>query len=577
MRGWAIAAGIVVLLGFVLRIADFDEYWLNPDEGIYWSMLSWSDFGRFWDEFLGNAHPPLYFLVLRGIGALSDEFAAFRGVALVSGVAAIWVTWLLARELAHDAPETRREVFALVAALLLAISPSAVMQSQIMRPYMFLLLELGVAALFVLRWLRLAATRAMAPTVQAGSDGASEGTGERVSNRSLIFASLAMLLAVLTHYSSFLVLAVLVAVAGFAVLRSRALGRAELLRLGIAFAIPGLVAITLFFVHIRPHVMAQAAEQVGDSLESQAVEGWLRPFFIFGLGQVWTNFVGFVALFVGDALVGAATIALLAGFVLLGVQRRFELLLLSGGLLALMILAAAAKKYPFGCSRHSSHALGLVPLPLAWTIACAATWRGREWLGAILLAGLAAAYSPLHALVGATQTTTHVLPERAAKRSEINSFVEQLAATPGKDPMLIAARTYYSLLPLFADVRENATVGSDERYRFFEWRGRTVVAAQSWKLEIRPQDLAKPEHLFNLARLVETEHPEIGLAKSDRVLMAFAGWAMDIPDTIVKADLAAPPAHRLVASRPFGSQHCAAFHYRLATYVRRIANARRKD
>ena len=84
----------LVALGFVLRARGLSEYWLNPDEGIYYSSLTAGSFGDFWAEVLANAHPPLYYLLLRGVGLLTWDFVWLRGTSLLFGTAAIWLFWL---------------------------------------------------------------------------------------------------------------------------------------------------------------------------------------------------------------------------------------------------------------------------------------------------------------------------------------------------------------------------------------------------------------------------------------------------------------------------------------------------
>ena len=89
----------LVVVGFVLRVRGLSEYWLNPDEGIDYGILTAGSFGDFWTGVIANAHPPLYYLVLRGAGFLTWDFVWLRGTSLLFGTAAIWLFWLLGREL----------------------------------------------------------------------------------------------------------------------------------------------------------------------------------------------------------------------------------------------------------------------------------------------------------------------------------------------------------------------------------------------------------------------------------------------------------------------------------------------
>ncbi|MDH3423925.1 MAG: hypothetical protein OEN00_13100, partial [Gemmatimonadota bacterium] len=58
-------------MGFALRLTGLSEYWVNPDEGIYYSTLTRVSSREFWAEVMANAHPPAFYVLLRGLGALT--------------------------------------------------------------------------------------------------------------------------------------------------------------------------------------------------------------------------------------------------------------------------------------------------------------------------------------------------------------------------------------------------------------------------------------------------------------------------------------------------------------------------
>ena len=95
-RYWLICL-LIVLLGLALRVGGLTGFWVNPDEGIYYGALT-SKFADFWTQLENNAHPPLYYLLLRGMGVFSVDFVWFRSLSLVSGCLTIWGTYLLGRE-----------------------------------------------------------------------------------------------------------------------------------------------------------------------------------------------------------------------------------------------------------------------------------------------------------------------------------------------------------------------------------------------------------------------------------------------------------------------------------------------
>ena len=119
-HGSMLALGILGL-GVIFRIEGFTEWWLNPDEGIYYSVLTREHFADFWAQASATAHPPLYFLLLRGLGSLSTDFVWLRSLALVSGSAAVYIFFLVGRELGGTG--SRAWLAGLLSGLALAISP----------------------------------------------------------------------------------------------------------------------------------------------------------------------------------------------------------------------------------------------------------------------------------------------------------------------------------------------------------------------------------------------------------------------------------------------------------------------
>ncbi|HSH75909.1 MAG TPA: glycosyltransferase family 39 protein, partial [Longimicrobiales bacterium] len=117
-------------------------------------------FAGFWSEATATAHPPLYFLILRGVALVTTDFGWLRAVALLSGVAAVHVLVLVGREVGGRG--VRAWLTGLLAGLLVAVSPRAVSLSQVIRPYMLLVLLLASALLFLLRYRRTRAGRHLA-------------------------------------------------------------------------------------------------------------------------------------------------------------------------------------------------------------------------------------------------------------------------------------------------------------------------------------------------------------------------------------------------------------------------------
>ena len=82
--GWA-GAFALLTLGFILRVRGLSTYWLNPDEGIYYSALTRTSFGDFWADVIANAHPPAFYLLLRGLGLFTWDFVWLSGTSVLFG------------------------------------------------------------------------------------------------------------------------------------------------------------------------------------------------------------------------------------------------------------------------------------------------------------------------------------------------------------------------------------------------------------------------------------------------------------------------------------------------------------
>ena len=100
-HAWVLCS-LICVVGFVLRVRGIGEYWTNPDEGIYYSMITWERWGNFWSQWWAQAHPPLYYLVLRVLGSAFDaSFTALRWPSVIGGTLWIPAAFLLLREWAR--------------------------------------------------------------------------------------------------------------------------------------------------------------------------------------------------------------------------------------------------------------------------------------------------------------------------------------------------------------------------------------------------------------------------------------------------------------------------------------------
>jgi len=121
-------AALIVLLGGVLRVYHFTALSLWVDEGItvMFSHLSWPAVLGLQGVY--DAHPPLYYALVKLVATAVPDVAAGRLISVVAGTGTIGVLYLLVSRL------TNRWV-GLGAALALAVSPSHIWYSQEARQY----------------------------------------------------------------------------------------------------------------------------------------------------------------------------------------------------------------------------------------------------------------------------------------------------------------------------------------------------------------------------------------------------------------------------------------------------------
>ncbi|MCB9888793.1 MAG: glycosyltransferase family 39 protein [Planctomycetes bacterium] len=497
-----IALTAVFVLGCVLRVRGVAAAWLNPDEGIYYSMVKWTDWSAFWAEYLGNAHPPLFYLLLRVIGECTDQYLGLRMLPLVAGCAGVPAMYLLARECAGSGRPA--VVAGLLGALMLALSEGAVTMSQIVRPYTLQITLLTLALYYLVRFV------------------------QRGGGRCMPLYTACMGAAILTHYSSFLVFgAVLGTLTGMAVFRQFPRDR---LRSLILWNAPILVAVLLLqFLHIQPRLE-------GSALQEQAVTGWLRPYMLHDAAHVWSALLGALALVFDQAWEGPALLALLAGLVTAAVWRRPVLLWFPLTLLAITIVAAAAKKYPFGCTRHSLYlVLAFLP-PIAMALAKALTKPVGLILGAVLLLCLVLPTTRpwlttrvSTTLAGPDQKNVSV-PERIIAAADVAKYlpaVQELQQNPVT--VLTSLQGYYTLIPLYVRERERMQWSKNRGFFHFRWGKCTVVVFQFWEFTIDDRAYGTPEHLYSCVKAVDAELPALRFGQDPSVVMVFGGWSSEMP------------------------------------------------
>ncbi|MCB9890524.1 MAG: hypothetical protein H6832_08250 [Planctomycetes bacterium] len=540
-------------LGLALRLYGIRDAWLNPDEGIYYSMTVWRDSAQFWEEVAGNAHPPLYYMLLRGIASWTPDFTVLRLLSVVSGVLAIVGVHALARALfvggtpAHDdgahasqvgdesSARTRAVAAALVAALFVALAPGQVTISQIMRPYAFLIATLSFGLAGLVLWARGGSWSALVLHVTCTS------------------------LALVTHYSAFLVAPTMVFVVLHAVLAGRLRGQ-RLIATFAAACVSLVIVVALYFWHLRPRLL-------GSALEAQAFdgEGWLAPFLIDSPLDLLTHTKGFVSFHVGHAMEFAAFALVLTGIVVSCLRRDVRTLLVLGTLWGTAILFAALGKYPFGASRHSLWMTPMIAIAFGrGTTSLLARRPAVSALVAAVLIGCVFVGERLAVLTNFGAPLREIVGEQPVPRSSIARFASLQSEIERENGFVLTdMQSYYTLLPLYERSREAASIGANTEWLRFQWGRREVDVAWRWQLSPLAQDYGQPQHIAYLVDARDAAVPEgPRLRDAQDAILLWAGWPAVGPLALAQANEALPEERRFLVSA-FQVPGITAYHVRL--------------
>jgi hypothetical protein len=486
-RGPTVAVAIVCL-ALALRLPGLFGWWLNPDEGTYYAVLTQRSLSAFWAEAFATAHPPLYFLILRGMGVIGTDFAWLRSLALVSGCAAVYVFVLVGREMAGEG--ARGWLTGLAAGLLLALSPRAIALSQVIRPYMLLVLLLAFTLYVLLRYFR------------------------RPSSGLLVWCAVSATLSAFVHYSAALglgVIGALVLADGLA----RGSARPEWRRLLAVQVFPVAAVGVLYVTHLRQLMESPVAEF--------ALTGWLSGYLIHTPRDAWLSLVGFHSLLVGDwAAVSATLLSLIAVGYAARSRAWAPLVTVASGLLIAM-LCASLQLYPFGSGRHSAWLVPFVTPGLAWIIAKLATSDRMSWtLGTLTVAAIAAGVllrSPLGGDLTEPAAREHVLREE-----HVAAMAEVLDPRSEPRVVVMSLETYRLLVPLYALERQRAQVSPDRFLAHFRWASRDVIVLPGLDIAVRPDQMDQPNHLYTATHRAASGFGVALPENGEPVLVLSGGW-----------------------------------------------------
>ena len=343
----------VIALGALARLRAAHAPFLTPDEALHLQIAGAPDLGEVYRVSLGNAHPPLFVLLLHVWMKAARGQWALRLLPVLLGTLALAAGWVWVRRLFGAAA-------GLFALALYALLPAAVLVTSELRGYALLLATAAAALAALARGLDVASPAALAAFGVFGA------------------------LALLSHYAAFRILAAAVLYGAVRLIAEPLPRRLRAVFAASAVAL-GLVALALLGTHV--------ARLRGGALEAEARATWLRESYrgggegaaAFLLRQTLSLF-HYLFSATGPAIVGLALYAL--ALVLL-VRRRSAAALLLAAPVALAAAGGLLGVYPYGGTRHSIDLVLCVGAAAAFGLARAT--GERTWVAAATAAALAPA------------------------------------------------------------------------------------------------------------------------------------------------------------------------------------------
>ncbi len=349
-----LTAALLVGLGLLARLLAARGPFRTPDEALHLRMAGAADVGAVYRESLGNAHPPLFVILLHFWKAIAASDWSLRLLPVAFGTLFLWAFHRWARRLFGG----EAALFALAFAALL---PSVVLVSSELRGYALLLCMVAAA---------LAALE--------------HALDEDAAAWMAAFGAFAVL-ALLSHYA-----ALRFAAAAFVYGTARLAAGPRSRRLVAAFSISqaALAGLALFLY------VSHLSRLHGGALEQEARTTWLGEAYYPGSGTGPVVFTArqtvslFHYLFSATAP-GLVALGLCVFAVVLLARRRDPAAVLIGLPFAIAAAGGLAGVYPYGGTRHS---IDLAVFAAAGVgVALAHVVGERRWAALVAAAALAPA------------------------------------------------------------------------------------------------------------------------------------------------------------------------------------------
>src|SRR5581483_6461763 len=336
-------AGLMVVIGFFIRLRAASGTYLNPDEAMHFMVANRDSLKHAYQASLNLAHPPLLIFILYFLRILGTSELWLRFPSILAGTAFCWVTYKWLGEL-FDCTTS------FIALIFLTFLPSTIALSAEVRQYALLLFFCAGAGYLL------------------------EKTLTKNSPGLMLCSALSLYLAILSHYSAFLCAAAFGVYAITRIIRERP-GGTVVLTWTMAQAGSIGMAVFLYLTHIS---------KLGTQLSGPAAQGqdfYLRNSYFDASHMNALRFIfartGGIFQYIFSQLVMGDLVFLffIAGLVILWSNGKLGNThsgkhAIDGRILAVMLMlpfvitcaAALAGKYPYGGSRHDAF---LIPFAIA--------------------------------------------------------------------------------------------------------------------------------------------------------------------------------------------------------------------
>jgi hypothetical protein len=324
----AIVAGVLVVIGR-REFIGYDSYW-------HVFIARQDRWPSFWREVFDNAHPPLFYLLLRASARVfGRSLLAYRAVSIGSTVLG---AWFLARIVRRT---TSNRELAVVAAAAYGLSYSAVAMALEVRSYALCAAFMLAACAFYLEWLEMPPRHPRSVRTQLGFALATTG-------------------AVLSHYSTFFFIGAVLLTPPALVAIDRSWRRRLALKIRsrplltvLMFGLPMTVAAIAYYVHVvlwSGGRLNHVPDYMFDpTRESAAAFLWrntinLGALFLPGSDEVAFDWRHWLSL----GIIGAISVFGLTRLNRPSARLARPLLVLFGVMLGLNAVSGLADRYPFG-------------------------------------------------------------------------------------------------------------------------------------------------------------------------------------------------------------------------------------